>query len=582
MQESRSQWLADLSREDVWAEEIGHLPSMLYHGYMQLRHLAESGRVYGVMLQCKDFYESLYRIPAIMALAFMESIPGNKDRQEYAEVIRASLESPMSMGQWHQLANVIIRRGKALQLPDVLVKVLKETRALYEMEVSEDFPDVVNWRNSAIGHGALRLEDDPACQAEIRSLLVHLKTYFGTGTGGGAAALYRDVCFRTPGGPLQGAARGDSSDSDVTLSVGGMTCPVTNFIDVSSLKLYLFSSYYCKKRLIKYTSFTDGRDELLPDAYFSQLYEKYVIMGGQDFSLNAGLITLEQEQALEYLRTPSEYVRPTRLIGRLRDLLDEQSKGVIAVFMERGTGKTAFANQMSGLFHRQGLIKNAFSRCYHVQSAALRGINDFVNALNYNFRHSYDQAQNLWGGADDLPALTPEEQDPAGALAAFLNGYHARYGKEYTILVLDGIDELTGETEGILDYVPSGGELAEGVFVLLLSRFRDEPTVLGSSVRYIERAEQLAGAAIRIRRDSVENTEPLTECVEKWKREDPRREAVGTEELLAKADRRFLFLRAYLSMPWGVLLDSTDEYRFIRSCLDHILSLYGPVQQRRL
>ena len=99
-------------------------------------------------------------------------------------------------------------------------------------------------------------------------------------------------------------------------------------------------------------------------------------------------IKREEERIFEYLNAPVEYVEPKWLVKELEERMEELGQGVITIFMERGTGKSAFANQMNGLYHSNTLIQAAFSRSYHIQNAVLRGISDFVNAINFGYRHS--------------------------------------------------------------------------------------------------------------------------------------------------------------------------------------------------
>lgn len=580
--QNSNQWLIDLSQENMWADEIDGIPSMLFYSYQLLRKLAQNGQVYGVMLQCKDLYEALYKIPTIMSLIIIENTPSNKEKDEYSDVIKASLSSPLSMGLWDKLANTIIKRSKAFMIPEELVNVLKATKHLYELEVSSDYPDVVNWRNGAIGHGALKFEDDPAYKIEIRNLLTHLKEYFEKGVSHSVRDLYRNIYFYTPVCKLVGDNKYDATDnSEIMLKVGDCTYTVTKYLNHYNFKLYLFNSFYYRKSISKYSSYIDGQEEVIFDQYFSRLYEKYVIKGNADFKLNSTLVTREQERALECLSMPSEYIKPVRLIALIKERIDELNKGVISVFMERGTGKSALANQMSGLFHKQSIIKRSFSRCYHVQNAALRGISDFVNAVNFNFKHSYDQSDDLWGSPEELPTLSMDD-DPADALATFLNFYHEKYDNEYTIFVIDGIDELTEETKMILDFIPSRDQLRDGVIVLLLSRFKDEKSVVGNSVQFIEKAELMSDTSIQVRRNDTINLEPLITYIEKWRNNSVEKQLLVVDDLLRKADNRFLFLRAYLNLPYNIILDNTDEYKFVQSYMDQLFSLYGPSQNRKI
>ena len=97
--ESRNLWLKELGcNEQLWAKELEDLPSMIKYSYTQLNSLTKEGQVYGVMLQCKDLYETLYKIPIIMTLIIIDSDAKYKEGSAYTDILKASSSSPMSMG----------------------------------------------------------------------------------------------------------------------------------------------------------------------------------------------------------------------------------------------------------------------------------------------------------------------------------------------------------------------------------------------------------------------------------------------------------------------------------------------------
>ena len=103
--------------------------------------------------------------------------------------------------------------------------------------------------------------------------------------------------------------------------------------------------------------------------YFSELSKRVKIAKATRKDLNSVYIKREEERILEYLNAPVEYVEPEWLVKELEERMEELGQGVITIFMERGTGKSAFANQMNGLYHSNTLIQAAFSRSYHMISA---------------------------------------------------------------------------------------------------------------------------------------------------------------------------------------------------------------------
>ena len=290
-------------------------------------------------------------------------------------------------------------------------------------------------------------------------------------------------------------------------------------------------------------------------------------------------IKREEERIFEYLNAPVEYVEPKWLVKELEERMEELGQGVITIFMERGTGKSAFANQMNGLYHSNTLIQAAFSRSYHIQNAVLRGISDFVNAINFGYRHSCNSDDDLYGSEEELPVISLHDENLQQSLASFLNTYHQLYQKDYTILFLDGIDELTSDTSDIMKFLPSREMLDEGIFIVLLSRFEDEQTVLGQSKEHIRRAANSADSIIELRRTSKFNVEVLKKFI---MRNKPDATANQVDDLIARADYRMLYLKAILAVAENYDFDNTNETKFISSFLDYVSSFYGINQRTKM
>ena len=578
-----NQWIKNINKDDnYWAKNLDNVPTMICYSYRQLKELTHEGQVYGAMLQCKDLYELLYKIPIIMVLIIIESNPKYKDFSAYTDIIKASLGTPMSMGNWDSLARIIVKKNKSLNLPEPLIEIIRRTCNLYTVEISTHVPDVINWRNSEIGHGALRFEDDESYKEDISKLLIMLKEYFDGEGKYSIKGLYDHAFLGIGNKKLVNDNHITDEDSGALyLVVESEKYETANYADNRDLKCFVFDSYYYKKKVAKYSSYINGQNISFKNKHFSELYEKYVAKATNDFSINSNFISREEDLALECLSMPLDYVKPVYLIERLSDTMNDLEKGVITIFMERGTGKSAFSNQMSGLYHRAPLIKRSLSRCYHIQNASFRGLNDFINSVNFSFRHSYDHAQDLWGSNEELSGLTMDTNNPAGDMAAFLNYYHRIYNKDYTILLLDGIDEITEHTKAITEFIPSQGQLEEGVFIVLLSRFKDEETVIGNSKRYIEFAEQISDSIIEIRREDKSNVDLLESFLNHYYKSKPTKTEIDYYQLIQQADYRFLYLKAYLLIDEPNTLDNNNEYSFIKSYMNYILSFYGLNQKHR-
>ena len=183
-------------------------------------------------------------------------------------------------------------------------------------------------------------------------------------------------------------------------------------------------------------------------------------------------IKREEERIFEYLNAPVEYVEPKWLVKELEERMEELGQGVITIFMERGTGKSAFANQMNGLYHSNTLIQAAFSRSYHIQNAVLRGISDFVNAINFGYRHSCNSDDDLYGSEEELPVISLHDENLQQSLASLEYSYYLEALKDtialledYTIPIKDDMGNVDEDNDGpiytIFNKIGRGYKMAE-------------------------------------------------------------------------------------------------------------------------
>ena len=135
-----------------------------------------NGNVYGALLQMRDLYEVTMKVPVIMAIAFMDHYDEDKLLQDDS-IIRLIVENPLTMGSWSTLASKVIKNADNYLLPQNLKRILKNTNALYHKKVTDRVPNIVNWRNESIGHGALKFEDSKEYQDEFTNLIKNYRDY---------------------------------------------------------------------------------------------------------------------------------------------------------------------------------------------------------------------------------------------------------------------------------------------------------------------------------------------------------------------------------------------------------------------
>lgn len=574
MEANKNQWLKDIGFDDsAWPDQYKScMPSALCFEYDYLRTLAKDGNMYGVLLQIRDVFETLMKIPCIMGIIILDH--DHADCAEgFHEVMSYALQKPMAMGDWYTLAGKLIKKSYGFPLPKSLTDLLKRTRKLYETPIEPDGKDIAYWRNDTIGHGALRFEDDSVYQTEVRSILLSLKKYFSDST----ISCYENLYIQSGNAKMIGDQMKLDSDPNAVLYAEGKIYPVSEYIISHDEFCFFFDSYYLNKKKARYSSFIGGEELLQSRQYFIDLLEKLEKAKLEGHHFEQVITTREEENLLELLSQPSGYVIPEMMLDELLEKMDELQKGTILIQMERGTGKSAFANQMSGLHHKNPLIRDSFSRIYHLSNASLRGINDFAQSLNFSFTHSNNPAEDIYASSVEMCEIDMDAEAPAEQMASFLNQAHRIHQKEYTILVLDGIDELSENTKRILDFIPDADQLDTGVFVILLSRLTDENTVIDQNIRMIETAESKADDLIRIERSNEMNIDTMRRYIEKTGKTDQ-----SADELIKKADYRFLYLKPYILIQNKTELDTSDENKFFEAYMNYLFSLYGNTHRAQL
>lgn len=561
-------WLKKLVEDmPVQVGNRDDFPAVLNFEFSYLLTLAKTQRLYGVVLQIKDVFETMIKIPCVMAMIILiEEYKGNPE--VYSEIMDYVLSKPLSMGDWEVIAKMIIKISKNYTLPDTLIKLLKKTRRLFTIDIV-DGRKIVNWRNDTLGHGALRFEDDPSYQNEVTDIFNALKEYC-------LSAEYGDLYIMAGARRLSGYdAELEKNDDEIRLHTADKEYPVSEFILSRQLQCFFFDSHYIRRKKTKFSAYMGGKEFTETRQFFDDLYQKLERSRLDSSVIGQDVTTRAEEKMLACLNQADDYQEPVSLIEKVGDMLEDLEKGIILIRMERGTGKTAFASRMDGYHNSKPLISNGFSRTYHLSAALLNGIDDFSYAMNFSFRHSYRADDDIYRTAQEMPVLKTgcSRED----LAEFLNFYHGIYKRDYTILVLDGIDELSFDTSSLLECIPAKEQLEDGVFVILLSRFADENTVNRLSRQYIESVVKKANAVIDIRRHDPLNTGTMRSYLLKQNDlyDDP-------DEMIREADYRFLFLKPSVRIRRRTRLETSDETSFIRCYVDYLLSLYSEAQQKKV
>lgn len=434
---------------EFWYEQMDiHYPKMLKSMYGEIRQLAVDGSTYGMLLELRCLFEALIRWYVLIGIAYA-------DFQEEKQLV-ALLFDPdrsLSFGDWVQ----VFPRKLA---QDTRVGSNSLGSLLTNLYKCYNRAKVVSWRNETIGHGALQPETSQTFQAEIERMLLTLKQCLEDN----AQLASKVSCQIKPDGLLY-----------CTID-NGEEFTLTPFIHWANGEYRLFDSLRdSEKQTCLELSYLTGIRTQRREPYFFDLRSRYY--GSIPFAVKGSfdddVFTEQMENTLCHYHEPQRYWKQPHYMQALMDFMDRNDRGVLLFQSESGTGKSTFCHYIDGLgkckFERQNII----CRCYPCSRTSFRSYKEFFRALQDMFCVVPEEDTDLRGAT---PALIPNTagMTPSKIMAEFLNEfrrlYSRKFGRERLLLILDGIDELSPEATGLLNFVPAPDALEQGVYVLITCR----------------------------------------------------------------------------------------------------------------
>lgn len=578
-----SEWIKQLAENEQYFTEnvLGSdsvWPTPIVKAYYDLLAFMKAGNVYGAVLQVRDLYETILKMPVLAAMIYICGTNKQTILSD-ADLLEKWVGKTLSLGDWEALASGLINKKnlEKYSLTEIIVNVLNRTRKLINKRISSNYPNVANWRNEVIGHGALQFEDSSDYQEAFPGLMSNLKDYFeGNGKDfRGCNQFYEKIIFKCDGSNLQGVnGYSLSADGNLSLEVEGVSIDVGAFAQMRS---FFFSTFYFKKGTVKYLDYKSGRDLIKRDTELNEYITAYRKANQNlEKKFTSKIVRRDEEQFLSMLSQPQGYIPPEYVFDQIKQFMDEKENGIILLLMERGMGKTAFANSLDSLYHdpSTSLIEDTVIRSYPLGNADLRGINDFINAINIVFTRAFDASNDFRFSGELKPEIDVCEDYPAETLANVLNAYQEIYSQEFGIynlmLILDGIDEVTINTGRILKYLPTSELLNEGVYIICTSRPQNENTVAVTAKKYIREVTENSDLCIEIKRDSTANRTLLEKYI---RQEIPDIEQEALSVLLKRSEERILYLKVQLALYKSNIQGSEEVFSNDRTALNYVYLL---------
>ena len=242
-----------------------------------------------------------------------------------------------------------------------------------------------------------------------------------------------------------------------------------------------------KTTLSVFQAYAEGLNSKSRNAYFERLREyinneKIVLERGADDPLKS----VQEYRQLDKFFSTEAYIPQNYILSWVKDCIYNYSKGVFMLKMERGMGKSVFAEKISGLFENCINIDNDLAvRTYHLNRIQFGGESDFLTYIEWLWDHDYDGERYL--GIAHIAEFRKEGCKLSEAFSKYLDSVltsrKAKGTAKKLLMVFDGLDELVNDN--IKKYIPSSNELHEGVYILFTSRNPDKEELNGKIRGYI-------------------------------------------------------------------------------------------------
>ncbi len=515
-------WYLDVVNDtQLWNERILDCEiHLVVHEYSRLKNLFEEGQTFGVLLEVKDIFEVLLKLPTLVFASYYFHL---KERTlEQNKVLMQLVSKPISLGDW-QLISGQITKDKSIDSSNPILKILISIVKIYQKH------NIVSWRNNEIGHGALKLETDQKFIDDIVSKVKILKEFF-------------DECE-------ENFLAINVDRQNASIKVYGVSYSLSPYIYFVDDIGYYFDSYYSRRVRAYGLDYMKGRKETCDKLY--QEINKYIVKEKKqgsllktEASIGADAYKSSVVEVIDKISEIKETVEPDYLQKWIKNSLDSYSKGVFILEAERGMGKSIFCRMLDEDSLCKIKIPNLISKAYYVNDSYRSSLNTFVQETRHNLGH-YHGERLLLNFDLSSDSVTPE------IFADYLNKIKLIYADMVGnpdikfLYIIDGLDEIKKPKENetqktVFNLIPDSDLLEEGVYILLTNRTKDEITSYTEN-KFLAIQKK---ASFLITRKSQENINVLRSFVYKYILKDENQENIESilTLLYDKADYRMLHM----------------------------------------
>ena len=532
--------------DDIWNHDVlqSNIP-IITHEYKRIKDLLDSGQYFGALLQIKDFFEVLLKLPVLILLNEKFNLQQNTEAE--INFIVLTLEKPLSLGHWHELATFI--KKYTLNGDSSFSSLSNNTIKLYNKN------NIIKWRNEEIGHGALSLDDDQEFQDDIKTKLSILEKFLDANIES-ISSIKFDI-------------------DNATVSYGQNTFSINPFFNLVENKIYFFDSYLSRKQKVHQLNYCFGKKIVSETPDFENFISQYEI-DKRDKKLSSCSIEdvrlAEEEKQLDLLEESTEFIKPVHLMNWLKNSIEVFPKGKFLLQMQRGTGKSLFCKAIDQLaLNKIELNDDILVRAFYINDVFRNSLSDFTSELSYFILNKKLESKNfidVFKG--NLPNLNIDSTK--SDFAYLLNWYKQKYDVEQLLLIIDGVDEIPQiEDKTIFDILPDQYELDDGIYLLITSRTDNEITGFTR-----EQLNKLNFENVKvIEKKSPENEDVLKTYIKKFKLTTDEKQ---TDSLIDKADFRLLYLNMLkeIILSCDITIDDIPESeKIIEFYIQEVKKKYG-------
>ena len=179
---------------------------------------------------------------------------------------------------------------------------------------------------------------------------------------------------------------------------------------------------------------------------------------------HAGIV-LPREKLLDSMNTTDNFIRPDYIIKWINDIHIDEHGSVCLLTMDRGMGKTSLSYALAD--KKISEMNDTFVAAYYCGSSQIQ--RDYILAINHALATGISERKT-----DSFVLLKRDALDRRQNMLESLEYFRKQHKlwdhKTKLMLIIDGLDELPQENQGLFDYIPAPENMPDNVYILLTSR----------------------------------------------------------------------------------------------------------------